>query len=73
MIKGSVKQESTSAHGPRQAETRTEQVEMALQRIQERKIVEMSEAQKAAMVANLMTVLCSEHSVQPVVNTNVQP
>ncbi len=48
-------------------------VELALQSIAEKKIVEMSETQKAAMVANLMTVLCSENSVQPVVNTNVQP
>ena len=48
-------------------------VELALQSIAEKKIVDMSETQKAAMVANLMTVLCSENSVQPVVNTNVQP
>lgn len=47
-------------------------VEMALQRIDEKKIVAMSEEQKAAMVANLMTVLCSEQSAQPVVNTSIQ-
>ena len=58
---------------PRIVEGAVGMVEMALQRIQERKIVQMSEDQKAAMVANLMTVLCSEHSVQPVVSTNVQP
>lgn len=47
-------------------------VEMALQRIDEKKMVQMTEEQKAAMVANLMTVLCSEQSAQPVVNTSVQ-
>lgn len=47
-------------------------VEMALQRIDEKKMVQMTEAQKAAMVANLMTVLCSEQSAQPIVNTSVQ-
>lgn len=47
-------------------------VEMALQRIDEKKMVQMTEPQKAAMVANLMTVLCSEQSAQPVVNTSVQ-
>ena len=34
--------------------------------------IELTESQKAAMVANLMTVLCSEQSAQPVVNTSVQ-
>jgi regulator of protease activity HflC (stomatin/prohibitin superfamily) len=47
-------------------------VEMALQRIEEKKMVQMTETQKAAMVANLMTVLCSEQSAQPVVNTSIQ-
>jgi regulator of protease activity HflC (stomatin/prohibitin superfamily) len=47
-------------------------VEMALQRIEEKKMVTMNDDQKAAMVANLMTVLCSEQSAQPVVNTSVQ-
>ena len=33
------------------------------------KIVELDDERKAAMVSNLLVVLCGEHSVQPVVNT----
>jgi regulator of protease activity HflC (stomatin/prohibitin superfamily) len=43
-------------------------VEMALHQLTERKIVEMDEQRKAAMVSNLMVVLCSEHNAQPVLN-----
>lgn len=43
-------------------------VEMALEHLNERKIVELDAERKAAMVSNLMVVLCSESSVQPVVN-----
>lgn len=44
-------------------------VEMALQQLSERNIVHMDENKKAAMVSNLMIVLCSEHNAQPVLNT----
>ena len=44
-------------------------VEMALTQLQQRNVVHMDEVTKAAMVSNLMVVLCAEHSVQPVVNT----
>jgi regulator of protease activity HflC (stomatin/prohibitin superfamily) len=44
-------------------------VEMALQRLSERKIVQLDEERKAAMVSNLLVVLCSESSVTPVVNS----
>jgi acetaldehyde dehydrogenase (acetylating) len=44
-------------------------VELALQRIEERAVVELDEERKAAMVSNLLVVLCGEQATQPVVNT----
>ena len=44
-------------------------VEMALARLGDHKIVQMDEERKAAMVSNLLVVLCGEHAVQPVLNT----
>lgn len=44
-------------------------VEMALKALARDKIVELDEERKAAMVSNLMVVLCGESHVQPVVNT----
>ena len=44
-------------------------VEMALEKLSEKKIVELDEERKAAMVSNLLVVLCGEHSVTPIVNT----
>jgi regulator of protease activity HflC (stomatin/prohibitin superfamily) len=44
-------------------------VEMALARLEERDIVELDSERKAAMVSNLLVVLCSEQNTQPVVNT----
>lgn len=43
-------------------------VEMALERMDREKLIELDSERKAAMVSNLMVVLCSEHSAQPVVN-----
>jgi regulator of protease activity HflC (stomatin/prohibitin superfamily) len=43
-------------------------VQMALNQLLEKKIVEMDEEKKAAMVSNLMVVLCGEHEVNPVIN-----
>ncbi len=43
-------------------------VELALQRLEERSVVELDEERKAAMVSNLLVVLCSEQATQPVVN-----
>jgi regulator of protease activity HflC (stomatin/prohibitin superfamily) len=43
-------------------------VEMALARLSANKVVELDEERKAAMVSNLLIVLCSERSTQPVVN-----
>ncbi|WP_210577107.1 SPFH domain-containing protein [Streptomyces sp. GESEQ-4] len=44
-------------------------VEAALARITEQDIVELDSERKAAMVSNLMVVLCGDRSVQPVLNT----
>lgn len=43
-------------------------VEMALEQLSKKEIVQLDEERKAAMVSNLMVVLCSERSAQPVVN-----
>jgi len=42
-------------------------VELALARLEEKKTVELSNSQRASMVANLLVVLCSERGVQPVI------
>lgn len=44
-------------------------VEMALERLKESGTVELDEERKAAMVSNLMVVLCGNHDTTPVVNT----
>jgi regulator of protease activity HflC (stomatin/prohibitin superfamily) len=43
-------------------------VEMALTKLEERGIVELDTERKAAMVSNLLVVLCSDEAAQPVVN-----
>jgi regulator of protease activity HflC (stomatin/prohibitin superfamily) len=44
-------------------------VEMALKSLSEKNVVELDDERRAAMVSNLMVVLCSERDTQPVVNT----
>lgn len=44
-------------------------VEMALERLNEGGIVSLDEERKAAMVSNLLVVLCGNHDAQPVVNS----
>ncbi len=44
-------------------------VEMALDRLNENGVVELDEERKAAMVSNLLVVLCANHDAQPVVNS----
>jgi len=44
-------------------------VELALNQLSEQRIVELDEERKAAMVSNLLVVLCGEQRTQPVVNT----
>jgi regulator of protease activity HflC (stomatin/prohibitin superfamily) len=43
-------------------------VEMALDQLSQKKLVDLNEERKATMVSNLLVVLCSEQSVTPVVN-----
>ena len=44
-------------------------VEMALEELSRKQVVTLDEERKAAMVSNLLVVLCSDHSTQPVINT----
>ncbi len=44
-------------------------VELALERLSEKNTVELDEERKAAMVSNLLVVLCGNHDAQPVVNS----
>ena len=44
-------------------------VEMALDRLNENKVVELDDERKAAMVSNLLVVLCGNRDAQPIVNS----
>ena len=44
-------------------------VEMALELLSKREIVTLDNERKAAMVSNLLVVLCGDRNTQPVVNT----
>jgi regulator of protease activity HflC (stomatin/prohibitin superfamily) len=44
-------------------------VEMALRELTEKSVVKLDEERKAAMVSNLLVVLCGEAEVSPVINT----
>ena len=44
-------------------------VEMALESLSTKHVVELDEERKAAMVSNLLVVLCGDRDVSPVVNT----
>ena len=44
-------------------------VEMALERLSENNVVDLDEERKAAMVSNLLVVLCGNNDAQPIVNT----
>ena len=44
-------------------------VEMALERLNEKQLVELDEERKAAMVSNLLVVLCGNRDAQPIVNS----
>ena len=48
-------------------------VEMALDRLSENKVVELDDERKAAMVSNLLVVLCGNRDAQPIVNSGSQP
>ena len=44
-------------------------VQMALDKLSNEQIVELDDERKAAMVSNLLVVLCGNHDAQPVVNS----
>jgi hypothetical protein len=44
-------------------------VEMALDLLSQRAVVDLDNERRAAMVSNLLVVLCGDRSTQPVVNT----
>ena len=44
-------------------------VEMALEQLRQKQVVELDEERKAAMVSNLLVVLCGNHDAQPIVNS----
>lgn len=46
-------------------------VEMAIEKLDEKGLVELTNDQKAGIVSNLMVVLCSDSSTSPVINTGV--
>lgn len=43
-------------------------VQMALQQLSEKEIIDLDEEKKAAMICNLMVVLCGEESARPIIN-----
>ena len=64
-------QQASAVVGARQriVEGAVGMVQLALHRLQEENVVDLDEERKAAMVSNLLVVLCSEQATQPVVNT----
>lgn len=44
-------------------------VKLALQKLSDESIVDLDEEKKAAMVSNLLVVLCGDENTQPVINT----
>ena len=44
-------------------------VQMALQKLKEDEIVDLDDERKAAMVSNLLVVLCGNKDAQPIVNS----
>jgi regulator of protease activity HflC (stomatin/prohibitin superfamily) len=64
-------QQASAVVGARQriVEGAVGMVQLALERLEEEGVVELDEERKAAMVSNLLVVLCSEQATQQVVNT----
>ena len=64
-------QQASAVVGARQriVEGAVGMVQLALKRLEEEGVVELDEERKAAMVSNLLVVLCSEQATQQVVNT----
>jgi regulator of protease activity HflC (stomatin/prohibitin superfamily) len=64
-------QQASAVVGARQkiVEGAVGMVQLALQRLEDQNVVDLDEERKAAMVSNLLVVLCSEQATQQVVNT----
>jgi len=64
-------QQASAVVGARQriVEGAVSMVQLALQRLKDEDVIELDEERKAAMVSNLLVVLCSEQATQQVVNT----
>jgi regulator of protease activity HflC (stomatin/prohibitin superfamily) len=64
-------QQASAVVGARQriVEGAVGMVQLALKRLQDEGVIELDEERKAAMVSNLLVVLCSEQATQQVVNT----
>jgi regulator of protease activity HflC (stomatin/prohibitin superfamily) len=64
-------QQASAVVGARQriVEGAVGMVQLALQRLEAEGVVDLDEERKAAMVSNLLVVLCSEQATQPIVNT----
>jgi len=64
-------QQASAVVGARQriVEGAVGMVQLALQRLEDEGVIELDEERKAAMVSNLLVVLCSEQATQQVVNT----
>lgn len=65
------RQQATAIVAARQkiVEGAVSMVEMALEQLSQKDIIELDEEKKAAMVSNLMVVLCSDKDASPVINT----
>lgn len=65
------RQQATAIVAARQkiVEGAVSMVEMALEQLSRKQIIELDEEKKAAMVSNLMVVLCSDKDASPVINT----
>ena len=65
------RQQATAIIAARQkiVEGAVSMVEMALESLSERDVVHLDEERKAAMVSNLLVILCGDRAAQPVVNT----
>ena len=68
------RQQATAIIAARQkiVEGAVSMVQMALDALAEREIVQLDDARKAAMVSNLLVILCGDRAPQPVVNAGLR-
>ena len=60
---------SQSIHSQISENQEVEEITARLERLNENQLVQLDEERKAAMVSNLLVVLCGNHDAQPIVNT----